>query len=131
MEEGNNPSRRALHQPISHHAERAHLPARTTDVPNLNANALQVFEDVVVDAFHLEEALELAEACWVADFAERLGFDLADAFAGDAKLAADLFEGAGVAIGQAEAKFEDLAFALAEAGEDIAELGLKKAERGF
>src|SRR5687768_13263076 len=96
----------------------------TVDPVGLYADAFEIFEDVVVNAFHFKEALELAEPCWMAYFAEGFGFDLADAFAGDAELAADFFEGARVAISEAEAKFENLAFALGEAGEDVAEFCL-------
>src|SRR5688572_18181061 len=42
--------------------------------------------------FGFEEALQLADAGGVAHFAEGLGFDLADALAGDLELFADFFE---------------------------------------
>ncbi len=47
-------------------------------------------------------------------FAEGLGFDLADALAGDAKLFADFLEGPGIAVAEAEAEFEDFAFAFGQ-----------------
>jgi hypothetical protein len=77
-----------------------------------------------------EEALELADAGGMAHFAEGLGFDLADALAGDVELAADFLEGAGIAVAKAEAEFEDAAFAGGKAGEDVAELVFEEAEAG-
>ena len=59
----------------------------------------------------LDEAFEFPDAGGVAHFAEGFGFDLADAFAGDLELATDFFEGAGVTVLEAEALFEDFAFA--------------------
>ena len=56
----------------------------------------------------LEKALELADAGGVAHFAEGLGFDLADALAGDLELLADFLEGAGVAVAEAETQLETL-----------------------
>ena len=47
----------------------------------------------------VDEALELAQAGGVAHFAEGLGLDLADAFAGDLEHLANFFQRAGVAIG--------------------------------
>lgn len=43
-------------------------------------------------------------AVGVPQFAQSLGFDLADAFAGDAELLADLFEGAAAAVVESEAQ---------------------------
>src|SRR5208282_170777 len=40
----------------------------------------------------VEEAPELPAPAWVLEFAQRLGFDLADALAGHRELLADLFE---------------------------------------
>jgi hypothetical protein len=48
----------------------------------------------------------------MAHFAQRLGFDLADALAGDVELAAHFLQRARVAVAQAEAQFQDLALAL-------------------
>ena len=39
-----------------------------------------------------EERFQLARARWMAQFAQRLCFDLADAFARDGKVLPDLFE---------------------------------------
>ena len=43
---------------------------------------------------------------------QRLGFDLADAFAGHVEVAADLLQGVVLAVDQTEAQFEHLALAL-------------------
>ena len=48
--------------------------------------------------------MELADAGWMTHFAKGLGFDLADAFARDAELFADFFQGARVAVAYAEAQ---------------------------
>jgi len=47
----------------------------------------------------------------MAQFAERLGFDLADALAGDRERLADFFEGVLAAVVQAEAHLDDFFFA--------------------
>src|SRR5438477_2633224 len=47
---------------------------------------------------HFQKPMQLADAGGVAHFAQRLGFDLANALAGDPKLAADLFERARIAV---------------------------------
>ena len=60
--------------------------------------------------------MQLADARRVTHLAQGLGFDLADAFAGDFELLADFFERAGVAVDQAEAQFQNFAFALGQAG---------------
>src|SRR5690242_18235577 len=82
------------------------------------------------DLLNFEEAVELADAGGVTHFAEGFGFDLADAFAGDAKLFTDFFEGARVAVTKAEAEFENFPFAFGEAGEYVGELVFKEAEAG-
>ena len=55
----------------------------------------------------------------MAHLAEGLGLDLTDTLAGDLELAADFFEGAAVAVLEAEALFEDFALALGEGVEDV------------
>ena len=57
--------------------------------PTLN---ILVFPCLVQDrfAFAIQEALQLAQACGVTHFAEGFGLDLANAFAGDFKLFADI-----------------------------------------
>src|SRR4051794_4454984 len=54
----------------------------------------------VAQALRFRQRLELLQ---------RVVLDLADAFAGDVECAADLFEGAGPASGEAEAHLDDLA----------------------
>ena len=56
----------------------------------------------------------------VAHFSQGLGLDLPDALAGDLELFAHLLEGAGVAVGQAEAQLEHFALALGERGQHVA-----------
>lgn len=46
----------------------------------------------------VEEALQVAHAGWMAQFAQRFGFDLADAFPSDVVHLPDLFQGALVSI---------------------------------
>ena len=78
----------------------------------------------------IEVAAELAAVARVAQLAQRLGLDLADALAGDAELAADLFERAELAVLQAEAKDDDFALALGELAQRVANLRLEQLLRG-
>src|SRR5436190_11485526 len=55
----------------------------------------------------VEEAAEFPRATRVFQLAQRLGFDLSDAFAGDAELLADLFEGVVGVHADAEAHAQD------------------------
>src|SRR5687767_8891894 len=80
--------------------------------------------------FDFDKALQLADARGVPHFSQGLGFDLTDAFAGDFKLLADFLESARIAIAQAEAQFQDLAFAFGEAAEHVAQLVLEQAVAG-
>ena len=59
--------------------------------------------------------MELADAGGVAHFAQGLGFDLADAFAGDLELPPHLFERAGLAVAKAEAQFQDFLLPVVQA----------------
>ncbi len=68
----------------------------------------------------------MADAGGVAHFAEGFGFDLTDALAGDFELASDFLEGAAVAIDEAEALFQDGAFAFGEGIEDIFDFVLEE-----
>src|SRR5215203_3449708 len=77
-----------------------------------------------------EEALELTDARGMAHLAQGLGLDLPDALAGDFELAADFFEGAAVAVDEAEALLEDLALALGEGVEDVADFFLQQGDGG-
>ena len=63
----------------------------------------------------------MADARGVTHFAEGLGFNLTDAFAGDAELLADFFQRARITVAQAETEFENFALTLGQAGKDIAE----------
>ena len=78
----------------------------------------------------LEEAVELADAGGVAHFAEGFGFDLADALAGDLELAAYFFEGAAVAVLEAEAEGEDVTLALGEGVENVHDFLPEEGEGG-
>jgi hypothetical protein len=69
---------------------------------------LQFPRQEALDVFDLQEAMQLADAGRMPHFAERFGFDLPDAFARDAELFADFFQGAGVTVADAEAEFENL-----------------------
>src|ERR1051325_3751850 len=64
--------------------------------------------------FGLEEAAQVVSARGVPQFAQRLGFDLADAFASHAIDISDLLQRVSVPIDQAETHFEDLLLALTE-----------------
>src|SRR5204863_10168373 len=63
------------------------------------------------DAGAFQEGLQLAAAAGVAQLAERLGLDLADALARDREILADLFERVLAAVAQAEAHLDDLLLA--------------------
>src|SRR6185437_11325341 len=66
----------------------------------------------------VEEAAEFAAAAGVFEFAQGLGFDLADAFAGDVELLADFFERVVGVHADAEAHAEHAFLARGERGED-------------
>src|SRR2546422_6807458 len=63
----------------------------------------------------LEEALEMMNAGRVPQLAQGLGFNLANAFAGDFVLFANLFEGAFVTIDQSKTHLQDFALTLSQA----------------
>jgi hypothetical protein len=65
---------------------------------------------------------ELLAAARVAQLAERLGLDLADALAGDLEVLADLFEGVVALLADAEAHAQDLLLARRERLEHAAGL---------
>ena len=67
----------------------------------------------------------MADACGVAEFAQALGFDLANAFARDFELFTNFFERAGVAVHQTEAELKDFPLTFREAAEDILQLALE------
>src|ERR1022692_4134836 len=78
------------------------------------------------DRCRFEETLEFAPAGRVAQFAQGLGLDLADAFAGDLVLVADLLQRARVAVVQPVAELQDSALALRQAVEHLAKLALEQ-----
>ena len=71
----------------------------------------------LLDAF--DEGLELAAALRVAQLAQGLGFDLADALAGDLEALADFFEGVLGAVFEAEAHLDDALFARRERAQNL------------
>src|SRR6185436_2888952 len=68
------------------------------------------------------ELAQLAAAARVAELAQRLDLDLADPLAGEAELAADLLERAGVAVVEAEAKAQHTLLPPVERGEHVLNL---------
>ena len=86
-------------------------------VPLLRKNLL------VVDAVH--EGAEFARTGWVAQLAQGLRFDLADALAGDGKGLADFFQRVFAAIFEAEAHLDDLLFARGQGAQDLRGLVLE------
>ena len=78
----------------------------------------------------VEEAFELADASRVPHFAQRLGFDLPDAFAGHLELAADFLKGPAVAVDQSEALLQHLPLAFGECVEHVFDFFLQQHDRG-
>src|SRR5205807_8392787 len=78
----------------------------------------------------IEVAPQLAAVGGVAQLAERLGLDLADALARDAELAPDLLQRAEAAVLQAVAQLDDAALAVGEALQRVADLALEELLRG-
>src|SRR6266567_8932787 len=70
----------------------------------------------------IQVILELAAAAGMAQLAQGLSFDLANAFAGHMELFAHLFQGTAAAIIQAKAQLQHLALALGQAIEHILHL---------
>ena len=68
----------------------------------------------------------MAQAGGVPHFAQRLGFDLADAFARHVVLPANFLQGPFIAVHQAETHFDNLALALGQGGQDIAQSVLEQ-----
>ena len=71
-----------------------------------------------------------SQTLWVAELAQRLGFNLANAFARHRKLLADFLQGAGEAVVEAVAEFEDAPLAFGEAAEDFGEPAAEEVEAG-
>ena len=85
----------------------------------------------ISSAGQLDESFEFADTRGVAHFTQGLGLDLADALTRHLELAADFLEGAAVAILEAEALFEHLAFAFGESVQHILDLILEHREAGL
>src|SRR6187399_2867086 len=77
----------------------------------------------------LEVVLELAAAGRMAELAQRLGLDLADAFAGDVELLADLFEGPGTPVLEAEPELQHAPLATGQRVQDRLDLLLEELVR--
>jgi len=77
-------------------------------------NELQIFSSLII--------LQLIDLVMLPDLLVSLGFDLADALAGDAELAAYLLEGMGDAVIQSVAHLEDLALFLGKITQDHVDL---------
>ena len=78
----------------------------------------------------LEIPAQLPAVARMTQLAKRFGFDLADPLAGDAELAADLFECAESTVLEPEAKHDDLALALRELAQRFANLRFQQLVRG-
>ena len=64
----------------------------------------------------------------MAHLAQRLGLNLADAFAGDVECPADFFERARISVHQAEAQGEHFLLAIRQGLQDIADLFLERGQ---
>jgi len=69
-------------------------------------------------ALTIQEAAQLARTAGMLEFAQGLGFDLADTFAGHAKLLTDLFEGVVSVHPDAETHTQDPLFARGQRGQN-------------
>ena len=67
----------------------------------------------------VQKVLQLFGAAGVAELAQGLGFDLADALTGDVEFLAHLFQGAGAAVLDAEAQLEHLFLPGGQGGQDL------------
>src|SRR5258705_11955823 len=83
------------------------------------------------DLLDLEEAVQEQDASRMTHFAQRLGFDLADAFTRDAKLTANFLERSRVAVPQAETQLEHFPLAFVQPGKDVGEFFLQQRETGY
>src|SRR5262249_53415291 len=96
------------------------LPTQNADKRRTAARLLQVF--------NFQETMQLPDPRGMPHLAQRLGFNLADAFARDAELFADFLERARIAVTQTEAQFQHLALALSETAQHIAQFVLQQTE---
>ena len=69
------------------------------------------------DTLLIQETPQLPASAWVFQLAQGFGLDLADAFAGDAELLADLFERVVGVHADAEAHAQDAFFARCQRGQ--------------
>jgi hypothetical protein len=74
----------------------------------------------------LQVVLQFLAAAGVAELAQSFGLYLADAFAGDVELPADLFEGAAAAVFEAEAEDQNLLLTRSQGGDDLLNLLLEE-----
>src|SRR5205814_6546547 len=74
----------------------------------------------------LQVVLELAAPGWVAQLAQRLGLDLADALTGDVEFLADLLERPGAAVFKPEPELEHPPLAAGQGIEDRLDLLLEQ-----
>src|SRR4051812_7692621 len=84
----------------------------------------------VVLLYRFEEALEFDAAGWMAELAQGLGFDLANALAGNIVLFADFLEGAGKAVRETIAQFENFAFPFRQTGEHFTQFAFEQMKAG-
>lgn len=81
---------------------------------------------VAVARFAVAEFLQPGATGGLSELQQTPGFDLADAFPCDAILPGDFIQGAGGAVPQAEAEFDDLAFARGEGSEHFVDAFLEQ-----
>ena len=92
---------------------------------------LPVFIQLLVLDGELDEAFEFSNSRWVAHFSEGFGFDLTNSLTSDLELATDFFESSGIAVLEAEALFENLAFTFGESIENFDDLVFQHSEASF
>src|SRR5687768_11770615 len=73
----------------------------------------------------LQVSAKLAAVAGMAQFAQRLRFDLADALASDAEVAPNLLKRAEAAVVEPEAQLDDEPLAFGQLAQGIADLGLQ------
>src|SRR5262245_34048645 len=103
-------------------SEWAHLDSnqdRTGYEPGALPIELWARVSLMIAPSRFEEAAELLGARWMAQLAERLRLDLADALAGDGEVLPHLLERVLAAVGQPEAEAEDLFLARRQGVQDL------------
>src|SRR5262249_35841197 len=76
-----------------------------------------------------KKSLQLSNTGWMPHFAQRLGFDLANALASNLELPAYLFEGSAVSIDQPESLFENLPLPIRERLQNVLDFFLQQHNR--